>query len=50
MSERIKLVVLCAAGIKALLLSLLIPSIRGKKISIMDNIRYECATVNDLSR
>ena len=36
-----KIVVLCISGIAAMLLSSLVPSIKGKQLSIMDNIRYE---------
>lgn len=37
----IKITIMCIAGIVAMLLSSLVPFIKGKNISIMDNIRYE---------
>jgi putative ABC transport system permease protein len=37
----LNLAILCAAGIAAMLLSSLVPLLKGRKISIMNTIRYE---------
>jgi hypothetical protein len=36
-----KISIMCAAGIAAMLACSVIPFIKGKNITIMDNIRYE---------
>ena len=37
----IKITALCIAGIAAMIICSLIPFVKGRNISIMDNIRYE---------